>query len=158
MKSHHCKSFFNKKQAWMAGGFTWCIGPIPCLAHHFLLWFKALQVIEHHVDSKKLRSYYLWDNWIFSELLQAQRNWSCRPAGSHVWGTWSLALLAVISVYILLLSRGECGLWDSQTPTCNATTWHLSLHFIFSENIPCQVILQALALTCSKTGLWSLLG
>lgn len=37
----------------MAGFFTQCVSPtLP--VHHVLFKFKALQVIEHCVDSKKL--------------------------------------------------------------------------------------------------------
>lgn len=56
----------------MAGFFTQCMAR-TLLDHHVLFQFKALQVIEHCVDSKKLMLYYLWGNLASSELLQVQR-------------------------------------------------------------------------------------
>lgn len=128
--SDHCKPFFNKSKLEWQGFFRVRLShTLP--VRHFLFWFKALEVIKHHVDSKKLMSYYLWDNLVFSELLEVQRNWSCRPTRSHEWGTWSLALLAINSVSILLLSIGECELRESHTSAFNARTWHFVLTFHF---------------------------
>lgn len=88
-------------------------------------------------------------NLVFSELLEVQRNCSCRLLFTSVRDLEPVQCSYELQFHPAAAHR-ECELWESHTQPVMVQFGISSLHFIFNESISWHGFLQALMLTCFK--------